>query len=379
MLMVADILLFCCLAWPFVAGAIVAIHAAASGKTDTENGRHPSQLAANLSLVSLGLTVLNVPLAVTLGVMAGGGVELGWMVEMPLAAVGCLLLHAGLVSQCFAPPRPEEDRALVARDAVPFWTTGLLSLAMMLEEPIARAVMLITAPVLAVILLDTGAGRAIAGWNTVRRTATGVLLALTGFLHPNFAVEGILAGLGVCLLAGLFPATLLPRGATLSRAGDALELLRSSSATIAVAGLLATFPLPEATATAFRGSLFVAGLVTLALASVSLRLGRANRIEAVARAGLGFAALAAGVTHPLIADLALLGLLLAMPWLVETPASRKARAIALWLLLFPGFCALLLALTMMAASSGVLAVAVILAVLPALRPACRLLPAEVRR
>ncbi|NHN87173.1 hypothetical protein [Acetobacter conturbans] len=374
MLITADIVLFLSLVWPFLAGAIIAIFAP-DARTGEEDARTRfTQLAANFSVVSFTLSALNVPLSLYLSATAAEGVEFGWMVEMPLATIGCLLLHAGLVSQCFAPPQPEEDRALVARDTVPFWTTGLLSLAMLLEEPVARAGMLLSAPILAVILLDTGAGRGQNGWNTLRRTATGALLVFSGFLHPNLTVEGILAALGFCLLAGLFPAALSRGNPSPSRPGNAPELLRAATATLAVAALLATFPLPPPTMFAFRGTLFVLGLATLVVATLRLRLSRAGQIDAIAQASLGLAAIAAGVIHPLVADLALLGPLLATPWLAGTPAtSAKATVISRWLLLLPGFCALLCAVTLVAGISLPLTLLLIAAALPALRPVSRLI------
>jgi hypothetical protein len=379
MLIVADIVLFVSLVWPFLAGAVIAVLA-----PDTRGGHHRDdeeaysrfpQMAANFSLVSAGLAALNVPLAIFLDTLEGGGVELGWMVEMPLAAVGCLLLHLALVSQCFSPPQPDNSRALVTRDAVPFWTTGLLSLAMLLEEPAARAGMLLAAPVLAVILLDTGAGRAQGGWNTLRRTATGALLVFSGFLHPGLAVEGVLAGLGFCLLAGLSPAGFTASGFFFSQSGNAREMLRCGAATLAVVALFATFPLPDATAFAFRGIVLALGLLTLVLGTMRLRLRDGGGLEAIVQAAFGLAAIAAGVTHPLIADLALLGPFLALPWLGrrETVPDRM-KNLAVWGLLLPGFSAALFTALFLADMSPVLALVLIAALWPALRPACRYLP-----
>ncbi|MCH4090948.1 hypothetical protein [Acetobacter sp.] len=375
--MAADIILFLSLVWPFLAGVIIAAFGPESRVGDEETKNRFSQLAANFSLVALGLAALNVPFSLYLAA-TGQGVKLGWMIEAPLAAVGCLLLHAGLVSQCFAPPQPEEERALVARDAVPFWTTGLLVLAMMLSEPVARAAMLLSAPVLTVILLDTGPGRALSGWNTLRRTATGALLVCSGFLHPDPVIEGVLAGCGFCLLASLFPCTALLNVTRTERAGDASEILRANAATLAVVALLVTFPLPPVTGLGLRGLFFAAGLGTLALAALRLRLRSAQPAALLTQASMGLAAVSAGLAHPLVADLAVFGPLVATPWfsLSGKPDSRL-KLLADRAFLLPGFAALLLAVMLVATTSLPLALLLIVAIWPALRPAVRLFPSGV--
>lgn len=377
MLIAADIILFLSLVWPFLAGAIIAASGPESRTGDEETQSRFSQLAANFSLVAVGLAALNVPLSIYLAA-TGQGVELGWMIEAPLATVGCLILHVSLVSQCFAPPQPEEERALVTRDAVPFWTTGLLALAMMLSEPVARAVMLLSAPVLAVILLNTGAGRALSGWNTLRRTATGALLVCSGFLHPDPIIEGMLAGGGFCLLASLFPCTIPMNATRTDRTGNASENLRANAATLAVVALLVTFPLPPVTALSLRALLFASGLATLALAAVRLRLKSAQPASLLTQASMGLAAVSAGLAHPLVADLAVFGPLVATPWLSLSgkPASRMAL-LADRAFLLPGFGALLLAVMLVAMTSLPLALLLIAAVWPALRPGVRLFPSSI--
>ncbi|BCK77521.1 hypothetical protein AA0242T_1155 [Acetobacter aceti NRIC 0242] len=377
MLIAADIILFLSLVWPFLAGAIIAAFGPESRTGDEETQSRFSQLAANFSLVAVALAALNVPLSLYLAA-TGQGVELGWMVEAPLATVGCLLLHVSLVSQCFAPPLPEEERALVARDAVPFWTTGLLALAMMLSEPVARAAMLLSAPVLSVILLNTGAGRALAGWNTLRRAATGALLVCSGFLHPDPIIEGMLAGCGFCLLASLFPCTLSLSATRTDRAGDASEILRANAATLAVVALLVTFPLPPVTALGLRGLFFASGLATLALAAVRLRLRSAPATSLLTQASMGLAAVSAGLAHPLVADLAVFGPLVATPWLsLSGKPNSRVTLLADQAFLLPGFAALLLAVMLVAGTSLPLALLLIAAVWPALRPGVRLFPSRV--
>ncbi|MBV1838322.1 hypothetical protein [Acetobacter estunensis] len=369
MLIAANILLFCSLAWPFLAGTVVAALVGRAGEGG-ESAQRQSQLAPNLSLVGLALMAFDIPCAWWLETH-GFATQQGWMTESSLAVTGAVVLHASLVSRCFAPPRREDAGALLSRDAVPFWTTGLLVLALMLSAPVARAAMLLSAPVLAVILLDTGAGRALVGWNMLRRNVTGTLLALTGLLHPNPTVSGLLTGFGMMLVSGLWPACLPSRSSPMLERVNSGEALRLAAAALITGSLLTAAPQSMEAAQAFSILMIVAGFLTVATASLRLRVVSGEKAASLTLVSIGLAAIAVGIGEALLVDLVLFGPLLAGPW-------RDMKGRGQWkvagLLGLPVFGATLLIVMVLSAIWPTVGLVLVLALTPAWKPVLRFLP-----
>lgn len=385
-----SILLFLALCWPFLAGGVIAAGGASDRRAE-ENDGASADLAIPLVVADMALVLVLLPVAFA---VQGSGTWAGvpWLAESVPAVAACLVLHFLLLSQVLAGrshvhPRPLER-------VLPFWTTGLSALALFLVDPVAQVAALLPGPALVVTLSAAGPGRAGTAWLFLRRTAAGALLALAGLLMPQPQASGVLTGLGVVTLAGLFPAGALfdtgneneaARG-VLRMPDRILDALRLAMASLLVVAERPDFLAPPPASAALHVVLVVAGLATVLLTCVRVRVRRPGRDEgmagemtgglplAVTHVALGLAAVAGWAGQPALACLALSGPGLALPWclLADTRGKQALRACAP---LVPGpFAALLLLPVLARGGSPWLALVLIFAIWPALCVWCRAIP-----
>ncbi|NHO33081.1 hypothetical protein [Acetobacter fallax] len=373
----AEILLFLTLCWPFLAG--IALIATGRPGTDESGTDHDTvMLRLPFAVIGLLLTVLNLPLAVYMTV-TGSSTAHFWLIETPVAVLGSMILYGGLLSENLALcPRTGRSLAVLER-ARPFWTTGLIVVAVFFADPLAKMAILLLASILRVLLIDGGQGRAVAGWTVLRTKASGALLVLAGLLCPGTSASGVLAGIGYAVLTGLFPVSAFPEEADNARLPDIRnmgETVRASAGALLLASVLSASPLPSESSAIFSLTLISFGFVTVFVTSFRMQFAGASadiRLSQglnVSQGCLALGAIAAGLNLPMVTCFALIPPVLTLPWLARsemTAASDLSGRLAEWTAGLLPFITVLIILYVMTTYSVILALALTIIVLPAIR------------
>ncbi len=371
----AEILLFLALSWPFLAGAALRL----TGVRGPDNGMHEhSTLRIPFAITGLFLSVLDLLVVLCMAGTAPDAVHL-WLDETLLAVSGSVILNAGLLTECIALTDNKNDPLFPAECARLFWTTGLVTVAIFLADPLAKIAVLLLASVLRTALVDAVRGRAAGGWSVMRLKASGALLVLSGLLAPGTSASGMLAGTGYAVLAGLFPATAYPPPvdkSDLPDMRDAGETFRLAAGALLLASVLNSAPSSAGSGATLSLALIGFGFVTLFITSLrmqSVLSGSAVRLRQglnVSQICLALGAIAAGRAQPAVTCLALSAPMLTVPWLIRPEPARMsvlAGRCAGWALGLMSFMTVLFVLHDIATLSVVLTLVFVAILLPAVR------------
>ncbi|MBB3881790.1 hypothetical protein [Acetobacter oeni] len=333
------------------------------------------------------MSVLNLPFAIYLTIINASTTHF-WLVETPLAVVGSVLLSVSLLTECACLRAEKYQKYQPLQYARPYWTTGLVIVAVFLADPFLKIATLLLASILSVVMTDRGQGRAVTGWMALRVKASGALLVLAGLLFPGPA-SGLLAGAGYAVLGGLFPVTAFPVENCDQKPADVRTVcatFRTAAGALLVAGSLAMHPLSVDGGIIFSTVFIGFGFVTLFVTTLRMQFltpgytVRWRQGYNLTQACLALAAVAAGLELPEVVCLALTAPTLTLPWFMsgktKSDSVRTMRTVERLACLLP-FVTVLIILYVMAPRSVAMMLALTIIVLPAIRRVGRdLLPTE---